>query len=123
MTDSAYPVLTQAENAFKTIVWDPLVQAGELALDGAAPFFALPIISELDGVAIKALTDVLYQQFIAWVDVASIVLVKDVQQAIWAEASEKLAILAIDSGENSDAYKKALAAYAVAFSNLVRTGG
>lgn len=122
MTDSAYPVLTEIEQAFKTIVWNPLITTGEAWIEGQVPFLALPVIKQLDEFAIQEITDAIFNQVIIFIDVTAIRLVNPVLQGKWAVASESLALISQEQGVNSDAYKQALATAAADFAKWVHTG-
>lgn len=122
MTTSAYPVLTEFENAFKTLVWTPLIKTGEAALEGAVPFLGFPIIKQLDEAVLNAVADALFYQLITFIDVTAIRLVNTELQSKWALASESLALIAKEQGANSDAYKNALSVAAADFASWVHTG-
>lgn len=107
MTTTAYKTLTTVEQVFKDLVWNPAIKAGEIALEGEVPFFALPVISSIEEGAINIITDWLYNQLVLLVDVAAIRLVNAAHQEAYDEASERLKIIAIDKGIDSDEFKKA----------------
>lgn len=118
----AFRPLTTAEQIFKSLVWDTMIRAGEVWIEGAVPFLALPVIKQLDEAAINALTDALFNQLVILVDVTAIRLVDAEKQTAWESAMDKLTIVASEQGVNSDAYKQALAAEAATFSKFVHTG-
>lgn len=122
MSDSAFKPLSTAERIFYEVVWTPMIKAGEIWIEGAVPFLALPVVKQLDEAAINALTDALFHQMTLFVDVTAIRMVDARRQVAWESASEKLSILAKEQGEASDAYKKALAAEADDFAKFVHTG-
>lgn len=97
----AFEGLTDAENAFKLIVWNPLVKAGELWVAGAEatiPVLDIPIIQGLEDDVIQVITDAVFNQLVLLVDIESIVLVGAERQAVWASANEQLAIIAQEKG-------------------------
>lgn len=118
MTNVAYRPLTTIEQVFKDLVWTPGIRAGELALEGAVPFFALPLVSEAEEGLINILADWLYNQFILLVDITSIKLLNAEHQAAYDKASLQLKIIAIDKGVNSDDFKKAREVAKLAFSKF-----
>ncbi len=122
MTTIAFRPLTAVENAFKLIVWTPLVKSGEIWIEGQAPFLALPVVRNLEEGLVNLLTDAIFNWLITQLDVAAIVLVNAERQAKWSSANEKLAIIAVDSGVDSDAYKKALTDAAADFALMVHRG-
>jgi hypothetical protein len=125
MSTIAYQPLTDVENAFKTIVWLPLIKTGEVALAGVEatiPVLDLPFFQGLEDDAINAIADWAFNQLVQLIDVEAIVLVKAEQQNAWATASAKLSILAASQGVNSDAYKQALADSAADFAKFVHSG-
>lgn len=122
MTDSAYAPLTEAENLFKTLIWTPMITAGEMWIEGYVPFLALPVIKQLDEFAIKEITDAMFNQLVLFIDVAAIKLVNIELQSKWTTASESLALISQEQGVNSDAYKHALSTAETDFANWVRTG-
>lgn len=123
MTDSAYPLLTQIEQAFKSVIWDPMIKLGEVWVEGQVPFLALPIIKQLDEFVIQEITDSIFNHFILFVDVSAIRLINPVLQSKWSTVAESLALIAEEQGETSDAYKQALALAATDFAKWVHTGG
>lgn len=122
MTTVAYTPLTTAENAFKTVIWTPLIRAGELYLEGLAPFLALPVVKQLDELIVNQLTDALFEFLRLQVDLAAIKLVNEHRQAVWSHASERLGILANELGDHSLEYQKALTDEANAFALFVHRG-
>jgi hypothetical protein len=125
MTTSAYRPLTDAENAFKIIVWTPLIKMGEVALAGveaSIPVLDLPVFQDLEDDAINAITDALFNQIVLFIDVTAIKLVNAELQTKWATASEALALIAQEQGANSSAYQTALQAAASDFAAFVHTG-
>jgi hypothetical protein len=125
MSTLAFQPLTDVEQAFKTIVWTPLITAGEIYLDtlqAPIPVLDLPFIQDLEKDALNALTDYLFNQFVLFIDVTAIKLVKAEQQNAWANASAQLSIIASQQGVNSDAYKSALATSAADFAKFVHDG-
>eukprot|EP00697_Spironema_sp_BW2_P017263 gnl/Spiro4/8886_TR4690_c0_g1_i1.p5 gnl/Spiro4/8886_TR4690_c0_g1~~gnl/Spiro4/8886_TR4690_c0_g1_i1.p5 ORF type:complete len:127 (-),score=14.58 gnl/Spiro4/8886_TR4690_c0_g1_i1:1652-2032(-) len=125
MSTVAFAPLTAAETAFKTIVWTPLIQAGELYLDGlqaAIPVLDVSFIQDLEADALNALTDYIFNVIVMTIDVTAIQLVKPEQQAAWQTASAKLEILAQEQGVNSSAYQQALSDSAAAFAKFVHSG-
>lgn len=122
MTTSAFPVLTDIENAFKTVVWEPMVLAGEVWIEGAVPFLNLPVIKQLDEAAIQGITDAVFYQIITFIDVTAIKFVKAELQNKWSTASESLALIAQEQGATSDAYKQALAVATTDFAQWIHTG-
>lgn len=125
MTTSAYPALTAAENAFKTIIWTPLIKTGELALDGVQagiPLIDLSVFEDLEDDAINAITDAIFNQIVLFMDVTAIKIKNAQLQSKWTTASESLALIAQEQGSTSDAYKQALSQAATDFGNWVHTG-
>lgn len=125
MTTSAYKPLTDAENAFKIIVWTPLIKLGEVALTGVEstiPVIDLPIFQDLEDDAINAITDALFNQLVLFIDVTAIKLVNAELQSKWATASESLALIAQEQGVTSIVYQTALSLAASDFAAFVHTG-
>lgn len=102
----AYRQLTAAETIFKNLIWTPMIMAGEVWIEGAVPFLALPVIKQIDEEAIKLLTDAIFNQFVLVTDITAIKLVNAVHQSAYNNAQEKLAVIADEQGVNSDAFKK-----------------
>lgn len=107
MANSASRVLTQVEQIFKSLIWDPMIQAGEVWIEGAVPFLDLPIIKQLDEAAISAIASAIFNQMVTLVDVAAIRLVNAEHQAAYDSASEQLAVIADEQGVTSDAFRQA----------------
>lgn len=125
MTTSAFPALTDAENAFKTIIWTPLIKLGEVALDGmqaTIPVIDWSIFEDLEDDAINAITDAIFNQLVLFIDVTAIKLVNAELQTKWATASEALTLIAQEQGVTSNAYQTALATAASDFAAFVHTG-
>lgn len=116
MTTSAYAPLTQAQQIFKDLIWNPLIRAGETYIEGAVPALALPVLKQLDEGAINAISDWLFNQIVLVMDVTAIKLVNQAHQTAYDRASLELAIVAQEKGVTSDEFKKArdLAAAALA---------
>lgn len=122
MTTSAYRPLTQVEQVFKQLIWTPMIKAGEVWIEGAVPFLALPVVKTLDEMAIEALTDAIFNQVVMLIDVTAIKLINVELQSKWASVSQTLAIIAQEQGVTSDVYQKALKEAADDFTAWVHTG-
>lgn len=118
----AFRPLTTAEQIFKSVVWDSMIKAGEVWVEGAVPFLALPVIKNLDEFAIQELTDAIFNQFVCFIDVTAIRIVGEKRQSAWASTSEKLLIISKEQGVNSDAFKQALSVESDDFAQFVHTG-
>jgi len=122
MTTSAFKNLTIAEKIFKDLIWDTGILAGELAIEGAVPFLALPVISTLERTIIHELSDWLFNQFVLLVDVAAIHLVNAEHQRAFDSASVKMKVIALDQGLNSPEYRKARTDATATLSKFVHFG-
>lgn len=125
MTTVAYAPLTQAEQVFKTLIWDPMIKAGEVWIAGAEatlPILDLPVIQGLEDDVLGIITDAIFSKLVLFIDITTIKLVNAELQSKWSTASESLAIIAQEQGATSDAYKKALAESAADFAAWVHTG-
>lgn len=120
MTTSAYAPLTQAEKIFKDLIWDPVFRLGEGYLEGVAPFFALPIVRTLEEGVINEISDYIFSNLALIIDVTAIRLINAAHQSAYDTASVELAIVAQESGIESDAFKQARDAAKVALSNFTR---
>lgn len=118
----AYRPLTVAEQVFKDLLWTPGIRAGELALEGAVPFLAFPVINAIEDVVIDAISDYLFNQFITLIDVTAIKLVNAAHQAAFDRASITLKIIAHDKGIDSPEFQKAREDAKLALSQFVRFG-
>lgn len=124
MTTSAYQPLTDLEQAFKTIVWDPMIKMGEVWLAGVEapiPILDLPFIQGLEDWEIQRLTDALFGSWVMWVDINAIKFKNAEMQSKWTESAESLELIAQEKGVGSDAYQQALQTTAIDFANWVHT--
>ena len=113
MTAVAYGPLTAAEQVFKDLIWDPLVKAGEVYIDGlqaSIPVLDWPIVQGIEKDAIGVITDAIFRQLALTVDLGAIQLVNAEAQSVYDASSEQLVVVATEQGVNSDAYRKALQA-------------
>lgn len=114
MTTTAFRPLTEAEQIFKSIIWEPALRAGETYLETTVTFLALPIIKQVDEEIILLISEWAFNQLILFVDVTAIQLVNAAHQSVYDSASLHLKVIAIDKGINSEEFKaeriKALAA-------------
>ena len=123
MTTTAYPALTEAEQLFYSLCWQPMITAGENWLEIQAPFLELPVIKQLDEGTIQILTDGIYSWLCQVVDIEAIKLVNSARQSAYDSASLQLKVVAAESGVNSDAYQTALAAAIKAQSSWTNISG
>lgn len=107
MTDSAFPGLTQAEKIFKNLVWDPMIKAGEVWIEGQVPFLAFPVIKQVDEFVLEEITNAIFNNFVKLIDITAIQLVGAARNASFQKNFESLAILADEKGADSDEFKKA----------------
>lgn len=122
MSTVAFKPLTVTEQVFYDLIWKPMIQSGESWLELHVPFLALPIIKQLDEVAIESITNAIFRQIIQVVDVTAIQLVNATHQAAYDSASEQLLIVAEEKGTQSNEYKKAQADALAALSQFVHVG-
>lgn len=120
MTTVAFKALTLAEQIFYDLVWHPGIRAGELALEGSVPFFALPVIRNVEEEVIDLLSDYLFRQFATFVDVSAIRLVNTKHQREFDLAATKLKILAHSKGIDSPEFKQAREDAKIVLSQFVR---
>ncbi len=124
MGTGAFKPLTQVEQIFKAMVWDPMIKAGEIWLETAVPvidpIIDFPVIKELDEFAIQKITDSLFNFFVLLVDMTAIKLIDPIMQSAYESSSEALVVISIEKGNTSDEYKKAEAKAIVDFSSFVR---
>lgn len=107
MTTSVDQTLTQIEQVFKDLVWDPMIKAGESWLEVNVPFFALPVIKQVEEETVKLATDALYKQIVLIVDVTAIRLKNSAHQSAYESASIAVVIAAQTNGVESPEYAKA----------------
>lgn len=107
MTTVAFRPLSEAEQIFKSVIWDPMLLAGEIWLEATVPFLDLPVIKQIDESLIGDLTDAVFNYIVLIVDVEAIKLVNAARQSAYDTASLKLKVIAQNEGVNSDAYAKA----------------
>lgn len=103
---SSLEIVDVASEVFKSLVWDVAVKN---IIAKSFIFFAI----SPTGFAANAITKIVihyaekaYPYFKKWVKVGSIVLDNEVHQRSYEKASYKLKVIAIESGINSDAFKK-----------------
>lgn len=122
MTTEANRPLTNAENIFKTLVWDPIILSGETYLFANVPFLNLPVINQIDRGILNLAADWLFEQIRTLVDVTAIKLVNHDHQVAYDDASIQLMVIAHDKGINSDEFTKARDAAKVALSKFTQFG-
>lgn len=122
MTDSAFRKLTDAEQAFKTLVWDTGIAFGEKYLETQVPFFSLPVIKQMEEETIKLVTDAIWNSIVMFLDLSAISFVNAAHQAEYERASLKLRIILKEKGMNSPEFQKAKEEDAKAFADFVRYG-
>lgn len=103
----AYKPLSLAEQIFKDLIWTPILKGGEIALEGAVPFLALPVVKQLDEFAIEEFTDWVFSQVVLFVDVTSIRIVNAEHQAAYTTAFINLQVIAHDKGITSPDFLEA----------------
>lgn len=118
MTTSISKTLTSDEQIFKDLVWSPAIKAGELALESAVPFFALPVINIVERGVIDQLSGWVFEQVVLLIDVTVIKLANIEHQEAYDKASLELKVIAVDKGINSDEFKIARDAARLALSKF-----
>lgn len=107
MTDSAYRKLSEAEQIFKDLVWDPMIRAGEWWIEGEVPLLDAPVIKQADEALINTIFDAIYQGIIKIIDIESIKMTSAARQTAYDASSIRLMVVASDSGIDSEEYRKA----------------
>ena len=113
MTDQVNPVLKKAEDLFKTLAWDTLVQAALVALK--IDFWPLNVIFEYFSEKLYELTRL---QF----DMAMITFINAEHEAAFDKAEVTLKILGQQKGVDSPEYQAAKENAKNALSKFVRFG-
>lgn len=122
MTDVAFPALSEAEQVFYDLVWEPMVKAGEIWLETDAPFFSLPIIKQAEEEIIQLVADWVFRKIILFMDLAAVRFKNADLQVAYDKAFVALKIIAIDKGLDSPEYKKAKEDAKAALSQIARFG-
>jgi len=105
MTTSVNPPLTQAEQIFKTLIWDPMIAAGERWLAAEeAPIPVLALFDGLEDAAIQAIADWTFGKLVLWVDVTSLQLMNAAHNAAYTAAFVNLIAISEKSGIQSQEY-------------------
>ncbi len=123
MGTGSYKALSNAEQVFKDLIWTPIIKGGEIALEGAVPILALPVIMQVDQFIIQELTDWMFNNFVMFLDVTAIKIVNAEHQAAFDRASVKLQIVLSESGPNSTQYQEARDAAKQSLSQYIRISG
>lgn len=123
MSTSPYPELTQAQAIFKSLVWTPLIQAGETALFIQFPLLALPVEKEIDTALINWATDDLYAWLCTQFDMAAVKWVNPIHQKAFEDASLKLKIIGAEKGVHSPEYEKGIQDETTALQSFIHFNG
>ncbi len=107
MGNIANTPLSEAEQIFKSLIWDPLVLSGEASLFLAIPVLNTPILRKIETALIHKLSDWLWDQIRLLIDIEAIRLVNSEHQVAFANASLKLRVIALEKGIDSDEFKQA----------------
>lgn len=107
MTIQTNPPLSQAEQIFKDLVWDPAVEAGQALLFSQVPFLGGPVIGTLSRSLISTISNWFFTQIKLFVDVSAIKLNNADHQAAFDKASLVLKVIAHDKGIDSNEFKAA----------------
>lgn len=94
-----------------------MLKMGETWLEVEVPFFSLPVVKQLDEVALQALTDAMFNQIKLVIDLSAIQLVGSVRQSAYNSAFETLAVTIDEKGKDSPEYAKAKVEALAALSN------
>jgi hypothetical protein len=106
-TSTGNKTLSLIEQLFYTLVWQPGVTAGVLALDVAVPALNLPVVHQIEDVVLDQLSSWLYAQFVMYIDVTTIKLQNQAHQSAYEQASVNLITVAQANGVNSQEYQDA----------------
>lgn len=123
MTTQGFRPLTQAEQIFHDLVWQPMIQAGESWLETEVPALNLPVLKQIDEGVIGLVADWAFAQLCLFVDVTAIKLVNAAHQSAYDRASLELAVIAQEKGINSNEFKTARAAATAALVQFTRLPG
>ena len=110
MTTSINPELTLAQSIFKEVIWQPMIKAGEVWLDGVeatVPILDLPLFQDLEDGLINSLMDTLFNMLILTVDITAIQLINPARQSAYASANEALKLIALEKGVDSSEFIQA----------------
>lgn len=107
MTTSVSPDLSLAQSIFKSVIWDPMISAGEIWIETEVPLLDFPVVKEADEALIKQVTDRLFTWIVTTIDVDTIALMNPARQSMYASASEALKLIATEQGATSAAFKQA----------------
>ena len=93
-----------------------MLTAGETWLEVEVPFLNLPVIKQLDEVAISTITDALFNQLCLVVDIEAIALVDAAHESAYVSAALQLKVVLNDKGIGSPEYASQKAAALAALS-------
>lgn len=112
MTTQVNQTLTNAENIFKSLVWDNFLNAELAALYTAYPYL-IPFKFIISGI-VKIVSNKIFNALVLFTDVTTIKLLDDRAEAAFKTESIKLQIIASNEGITSDTFIKARDAAALA---------
>lgn len=107
MSTQTNPSLSAAEDIFKHLVWDPVVESGMVYLFAQAPFLDAPIIGTINRAVIKKVSGWFFLQIRLFIDITGVRLINNEYQTAFEKASVVLKIIAHDKGIDSNEFKAA----------------
>jgi hypothetical protein len=123
LTEVANPELGRAQDVFRDVIWENLVQAGLAAWFTAVPAFGVwplrPIVTAIVGMAQGWIYKAMREQM----DLRVIALVNERAQREFDSAAVTLKLIERDYGPESDQYRKARDNAQVSLSRFLRYRG
>jgi hypothetical protein len=107
MSDQVNPLLEFAKRLFKDLVWNAAVDLALAALFLEAPYLAWPPLKQMISGVVRLGTDKIFGIMSMTIDLGAVVLINAEHRRQYDRAYAELYIVARDSGENSEAFRKA----------------
>lgn len=107
-------------DAFKTIVWDNLINAALGSLFAAFPVLAWPPLKFLITTIIKKFMDIFYEGIREWVGIKQIIMNNLKVEREYDRAGTKLVIMEREHGLESPEYLQAIKEESDAFSKFIK---
>lgn len=122
MSETAYPQLTIVEDAFKSMVWDNLVEAGLTAFFAYFTFLNIPVVRQTIRYLATSFSDFLFANARLFLDVTAIKIVNSAAKSKYDTELLRLKIISLEKGNQSNEYKAARENAKAALAKFVHFG-
>ena len=123
MSESVNPGVDRVQNAINDLLWEPLTEAALVALFAEVPVLAVWPLKQIISGFVRWVSRLLWEQIDLYTDLAAVHLLNAKHRSEFDRESVRLRMIAVESGVDSEDFRKARDEATKTFAKFIRFNG